>query len=56
MIFGVGIGYLKPEFDALGIPFEEKGPRTVDYLQAMRALWTQPQPAYHGKFVSFGGV
>ena len=29
---------------------------TVDYLQAMRALWTQPQPAYHGKFVSFGGV
>ena len=56
VIFGVGIGYLKPEFDALGIPFEEKGPRTVDYLQAMRALWTQPQPAYHGKFVSFGGV
>ena len=29
---------------------------TVDYLQAMRALWTQPQPAYRGKFVSFGGV
>ena len=56
VIFGVGIGYLKPEFEALGIPFEEKGPRTIDYLQAMRALWTQPQPAYHGKFVSFGGV
>ena len=56
VIFGVGIGYLKPEFDALGIPFEEKGPRTIDYLQAMRAIWTEPQPAYHGKFVSFGGV
>jgi alkanesulfonate monooxygenase SsuD/methylene tetrahydromethanopterin reductase-like flavin-dependent oxidoreductase (luciferase family) len=56
VIFGVGIGYFKPEFEALGIPFEEKGPRTIDYLQAMRAIWTQPQPAYHGKFVSFGGV
>lgn len=56
LIFGVGIGYLKPEFDALGIPFEEKGPRTTDYLHAIRAIWTQPQPAYHGKFVSFGGV
>lgn len=56
LIFGVGIGYLKPEFDALGIPFEEKGPRTLEYLQAIRAIWTQPQPAYHGKFVSFSGV
>lgn len=56
LIFGVGIGYLKPEFDALGIPFEDKGPRTMEYVQAMRAIWSQPQPAYHGKFVSFSGV
>jgi len=56
LIFGVGIGYLKPEFDALGIPFEDKGPRTIEYLQAMRAIWSQPQPAYQGKFVSFCGV
>jgi len=56
LIFGVGIGALKPEFDALGIPFEDKGPRTIEYLQAMRAIWSQPQPAYHGKFVSFSGV
>jgi probable F420-dependent oxidoreductase len=56
LIFGVGIGYLKPEFDALGIPFDDKGPRTIDYLQAMRAIWSQPQPAYRGKRFSFGGV
>lgn len=56
LIFGVGIGYLKPEFDALGIPFEDKGPRTIEYLQAIQAIWSQPQPAYHGKFVSFSGV
>ncbi len=53
LIFGVGIGYLKPEFDALGIPFSHKGARTVEYLQAILALWTQDQPRYHGRFVKF---
>lgn len=56
LIFGLGIGYLKPEFDAIGIPFDRKGPRAVEYLEAMLALWTQPKPAYRGEFVSFSGV
>ena len=56
LIFGVGIGYLKPEFDALGIPFDDKGPRTLEYLDAMRAIWCQDNPAYHGQFADFAGV
>ena len=56
LVFGLGIGYLKPEFDALGIPFEEKGARSMEYLHAILTLWTQPKPAYKGRFVSFGGV
>lgn len=56
LIFGVGIGYLKAEFDALGISFDDKGPRTLEYLDAMRAIWTQDNPAYHGQFVEFEGV
>ncbi len=56
LIFGLGIGYLKPEFDALGIPFEHKGARAIEYLEAMLALWTQPKPTYHGRFVSFAGI
>lgn len=56
LIFGIGIGYLKPEFDALGIPFAHKGARTVEYLQAILALWTQPKPSYRGRFVRFEGV
>jgi probable F420-dependent oxidoreductase len=56
LIFGLGIGYLKPEFDALGIPFDRKGARSMDYLQAMKAVWTQEKPAHHGEFVSFGGI
>lgn len=56
LIFGIGVGYLEPEFRALGIPFADRGARTDDSLAAMRAIWTQPQPAYHGRFVSFEGV
>ena len=56
LLFGLGIGYLKPEFDALGVPFADKGPRAMDYLDAMLALWTMPQPAHEGPFVRFAGV
>ena len=56
LICGIGVGYLEPEFRALGIPFTDRGARTDDYLAAMRAIWTQPTPAYHGRFVSFEGV
>jgi probable F420-dependent oxidoreductase len=56
LIFGVGVGYLKPEFDALGVSFEHKGARAIDYLQAMQAVWTQAAPTYAGRFVNFGGI
>ena len=56
LIFGLGIGYLKAEFDALGVPFEKKGARTVDYLNAMLAMWTQEKPAHTGPFVRFSGI
>jgi probable F420-dependent oxidoreductase len=55
-IFGIGIGYLEPEFRALGIPFADKGPRTDDYLAAMCAIWGQPAPAHAGRFVQFAGI
>ena len=56
LIFGVGVGYLEPEFRALGIPFETRGAMTDDYLAAMRAIWGQAQPAHRGRFVSFDNV
>jgi probable F420-dependent oxidoreductase len=56
LIFGIGVGYLKPEFDALGIPFDHKGPRTDEYLEAIVAMWTQTKPAYSGHFASFSGI
>ena len=56
LIFGLGVGYLRAEFDALGVPFEGRGARSDEYLAAMKALWTQEKPAYDGRFVSFSGV
>jgi probable F420-dependent oxidoreductase len=56
LLFGLGVGYLKPEFDALGVSFEHKGPKTTEYLQAMLAVWTEQSPAYEGRFVSFRGI
>ncbi len=56
LIFGIGIGYLKPEFDAIGAPFDHKGPRTEEYLKAMLALWTMPKPEYDGQWIKFKGV
>ncbi len=56
LIFGIGIGYLKPEFDAIGAPFDHKGPRSEEFLAAMIALWSMEKPEYHGRFVSFGGI
>jgi len=56
LIFGVGVGYLEPEFRALGIPFETRGEVTDEYLAAMRTIWSERQPTYRGRHVAFEGV
>ena len=56
VIFGLGVGWCEPEMRAAGAPFAERGRVADDYLAAMRALWTQPKPAHHGRYVSFDGV
>jgi probable F420-dependent oxidoreductase len=53
---GVGVGWLKEEFDIIGVPFEERGARTDDYVAALRALWEQPAADYKGRFASFQGA
>jgi probable F420-dependent oxidoreductase len=50
------VGWLKEEFDLLGVPFEERGARTEEYIQAILALWTQDEPEFEGKWVSFKDV
>lgn len=53
---GIGVGYVEPELHALGVPMAERGARTDEYLAAMKTLWTQPDPSFEGRFVSFSGI
>ncbi len=47
--FGVGIGWLKGEFDALHVPFNGRGARTVDYLHVIMALRSEGVSEHHGE-------
>src|SRR5438105_2098005 len=47
---------LAEEFATLGVPFDDRGPRTDEYVAAMRALWSQERASFKGRFVSFSEV
>jgi probable F420-dependent oxidoreductase len=56
LIVGIGVGWSEAEYEALGVPFHERGARADEYLAAMRAIWSEGTPAYHGRYVSFQDV
>jgi alkanesulfonate monooxygenase SsuD/methylene tetrahydromethanopterin reductase-like flavin-dependent oxidoreductase (luciferase family) len=47
---------MRAEFRRLGIPFEERGAITDEYLRAMKELWTKDAPRFAGRYVSFDDV
>lgn len=56
LTLGVGSGWLREEFDAMGVPFEDRGARVEEYVAAMRALWTGEAASFDGKWVAFDRV
>jgi probable F420-dependent oxidoreductase len=50
---GVGVGWLREEAEAVGTSFEDRGARTDEYIEAMRVLWREPEPTFHGAFTTF---
>ena len=50
---GIGIGWLREEFEAIGVPFEDRSARTEEAVAAMRALWNQESPSFAGTFYNF---
>ncbi len=56
LMVGIGVGWSEEEYQALGISYNDRGARADEYLAAMRVLWTEDKPVYHGKYVSFQGV
>src|SRR6476661_9818348 len=53
---GIGIGWSREEFDALGVPFERRAARTAEYVAAMRTLWRDDVASFDGKFVGFNSI
>ena len=54
---GCGAGWMPEEFSALNLPpFEARGRVTNEYIEAMRAAWCDPDPAYNGDYIKFAGV
>ncbi len=51
-----GVGWLKDEFDVLGVPFHERGKMADEYVAAIIELWTKAEPEFHGKYVNFGNI
>jgi probable F420-dependent oxidoreductase len=56
LTLGVGVGYLEPEFRAIGADFENRGAVTDEFLDAMDHLWYDEHPEFHGDFADFAGI
>lgn len=52
---GVGIGWLREEFQAAGTPFERRGARFDDYIQAMRKVWSGDVVEHKSEFLDWTG-
>ena len=57
VIVGLGVGWMKEEFDNLGTPpFAERGRVTDEYIRAFRELWTSDHPTFSGQFCNFSDI
>jgi probable F420-dependent oxidoreductase len=59
VILGAGIGWWREEFAALGVPFEDRAARTLEYLRIIKDIWTKPRLTWAGRFATIaesGGV
>ena len=54
-MLGVGIGWLREEFEALGVPFERRGARFDDYVVAMKKVWSGEVVEHQSDFISWSG-
>lgn len=53
LVVGAGAGWLEQEFEAMGVPFAERGPRTDEYLRVFRNLWETDTSSFDGTWKSY---
>jgi probable F420-dependent oxidoreductase len=50
---GIGTGWMREEFEALGVPFERRGARLDEYIEALRTMWSGRPSSFEGEFYSW---
>src|SRR5947207_4270975 len=50
LLVGVGVGYVPGEYEAIGVPFETRGRRADEWIDALRTMWRDEQPELRGEF------
>lgn len=53
--YGAGVGWMREEFDALEVPFAERGARCDEYIEVMKRLWSGSSEPFDGRFIRFSG-
>lgn len=55
-LLGVGVGWMREEFDALGAPFDERGAVGNEQLEILSKLWSEEHVSHHGDFYRFDDI
>lgn len=53
LMLGLGLGWMREEFRAMGTPFEKRGARFDDYLQAIRKVWSGEEVNHQSEFLDW---
>src|ERR1044072_4267112 len=52
-ILGLGVGWHEEEFALMGVPYRERGPRTSEAIEAVKALWAGDRVTFEGTYYRF---
>ena len=56
VLLGIGVGWMREEFDVIGSSFDDRAARTDEYVAVMRSLWLEDRPVFNGDYVRFDGA
>jgi len=56
VVFGVGPGWMKEEFETLGVPYGDRGRRSDEYIRIFKELWGKDEPKFEGEFYNFSKI
>ena len=56
ILLGIGVGWMREEFDVIGASFDDRAARTDEYVGVMRTLWSQQKASFSGDFFLFEDV